>query len=115
MVAFEDGFFLCDPSTGGRVAAVAAAGVVDEYEQLPNTRLNDGRQDARRGGAARVMPPAHVCERVFIVVASTAQERADQLVSARLRTENAARGKIIWGAVRGECVTFFLCVCCSCI
>ncbi|CBJ26783.1 regucalcin [Ectocarpus siliculosus] len=45
VVAFEDGFFLCDPSTGGRVAAAAAAGGEDEYEQLPNTRLNDGRCD----------------------------------------------------------------------
>ncbi|CAM9519172.1 unnamed protein product [Hapterophycus canaliculatus] len=44
IVAFEDGFFLYDPSTGRRAPA-RARGAVDEYEQLPNTRLNDGRCD----------------------------------------------------------------------
>lgn len=42
VVAFEDAFSLYDPCTGKRVAA-AAAGEASDYEQLPNTRLNDGR------------------------------------------------------------------------
>lgn len=42
LVAFEDGFSFYSPSTGRRVSA-AARGTVDEYEQLPGTRLNDGR------------------------------------------------------------------------
>eukprot|EP00752_Nemacystus_decipiens_P012990 g11494.t1 len=44
LVAFEDGFSLYSPWTGKRVPA-AAHGTVDEYEQLPGTRLNDGRCD----------------------------------------------------------------------
>ncbi|CAN0443224.1 unnamed protein product [Pylaiella littoralis] len=44
VVAFEDGFSLYDPSTKRRFSA-AARGEKDEYEQLPNTRLNDGRCD----------------------------------------------------------------------
>eukprot|EP00904_Undaria_pinnatifida_P006556 jgi/Undpi1/302/HiC_scaffold_1.g00298.m1 len=47
LVSFEDGFSLYNPSTGKRVPA-AATGEPDEYEQLPHTRLNDGRCD--RGG-----------------------------------------------------------------
>lgn len=46
LVSFEDAFSLYNPSTGKRVPA-AAAGEPDEYEQLPNTRLNDGRCDRR--------------------------------------------------------------------
>eukprot|EP00904_Undaria_pinnatifida_P006633 jgi/Undpi1/309/HiC_scaffold_1.g00305.m1 len=46
LVSFEDGFSLYNPSTGKRVAA-AAGGEPDEYEQLPDIRLNDGRCDRR--------------------------------------------------------------------
>ena len=42
LVSFEDAFSLYSPRTGKRVPA-AASGEPDEYEQLPNTRLNDGR------------------------------------------------------------------------
>ena len=42
LVSFEDGFSLYSPWTGRRVSA-AARGTTDEYEQLPGTRLNDGR------------------------------------------------------------------------
>lgn len=42
MVAFEDGISLYNPRTGRRASA-AAGGTVNEYEQLPGTRLNDGR------------------------------------------------------------------------
>jgi len=46
VVAFEDGFSLYNPSTSRRVAA-AGRGAADEYEQLPGTRLNDGRYRKR--------------------------------------------------------------------
>lgn len=42
IVAFEDAFSLYNPFTGKRVPA-AGSGLADEYKQLPNTRLNDGR------------------------------------------------------------------------
>eukprot|EP00903_Cladosiphon_okamuranus_P015179 g14033.t1 len=44
LVSFEDGFSLYSPWTGRRAPATAR-GTVDEYEQLPGTRLNDGRCD----------------------------------------------------------------------
>lgn len=42
LVAFEDGISLYDPCSGKRVPA-AEPGAIDDYEQLPNTRMNDGR------------------------------------------------------------------------
>ena len=46
VVGFEDAFSLYNPYTGKRAPA-AAPGAPDEYEQLPQSRLNDGRFDAR--------------------------------------------------------------------
>ncbi|CAM9507494.1 unnamed protein product [Ascophyllum nodosum] len=44
VVGFEDAFSLYNPYTGKRAPA-AAPGAPDEYEQLPQSRLNDGRCD----------------------------------------------------------------------